>query len=91
MTNQAALIPTSGPHTHVTPANGEFFTLEEAQGIVDGYVEVVKLVGDNFMLVDEDAMLKQKPANDFAAILAHTPIAGVALVGDRKIMKGVLE
>lgn len=88
MPNHAILIRPSGSELPTTPANGKAFTLEEAQGIVGGYVARVYLRDGRIMLCDEDGLLKHLPKNEVACQLAQALIVGDALVGDRDVMKG---
>ena len=55
----------------VQPKNGEKISLEEAQALVDGYVELVHLEDDNILLCDEEGLLKNKPINTLATIQAR--------------------
>lgn len=55
----------------VQPKNGEKISLEEAQALVDGYVELVHLNDDNILLCDEEGLLKHKPINTLATIQAR--------------------
>lgn len=55
----------------VQPKNGEKISLEEAQVLVDGYVELIHLDGDNILLCDEEGLLKNKPINTLATIQAR--------------------
>lgn len=55
----------------VQPKNGEKLSLEEAQALVDGYVELIHLDGDNILLCDEEGLLKNKPINTLATIQAR--------------------
>lgn len=55
----------------VQPKNGEKISLEEAQALVDGYVELIHLDGDNILLCDEEGLLKNKPINTLATIQAR--------------------
>jgi len=41
----------------VTPANGVHWTLEELQGFVGGYIEVVRTTDLKFMVVNEEGKL----------------------------------
>lgn len=50
--------------------DGKKFSLEEAQALVDGYVELVHLDDDNILLCDEEGLLKHKPINTLATIQA---------------------
>lgn len=54
----------------VHPKNGEKISLEEAQALVGGYVELVHLDDDNILLCDEEGLLKHKPINTLATIQA---------------------
>ena len=55
----------------VQPKNGEKISLEEVQALVDGYVELIHLDGDNILLCDEEGLLKNKPINTLATIQAR--------------------
>lgn len=50
----------------VVPNDGKKFSLEEAQAIVDGYVELIHLEGDDILLCDEEGLIKNKPVNIMA-------------------------
>lgn len=50
----------------VQPKNGKKISLEEAQALVDGYVELVHLDGDNILLCDGDGVLRFKRINTLA-------------------------
>lgn len=70
--------------TDTQPANGKKFTLEEMQGYVGGYVEVVRkspcFEKGMVLLVNEDAALMgNAPYNPLASNLACTAIYGIAL------------
>ena len=54
----------------VQPQNGEVFTLEEAQAMVGGYIEVVHLEGDDILVCDEEGRLKDKERNELATFRA---------------------
>lgn len=54
----------------VQPKNGKAFTLEEAQFMVGGYIEVVHLDGDNILVCDEEGRLKDKERNEMATFNA---------------------
>lgn len=58
-------------------------TLEEAQKVVGGYVELVDLyeIGEGCLLVDEEGKLKRKPINELATKLYNKLFNGV-IVGD---------
>lgn len=50
----------------VQPKNGEKISLEEAQALVGGYVELVHFDGDNILLCDGDGVLMFKRINTLA-------------------------
>ena len=50
----------------VQPKNGVKISLEEAQALVDGYVELIHLDGDNILLCDGDGVLRFKRINTLA-------------------------
>lgn len=69
--------------TEVKPSDGRKFTLEEAQSMVGGYVEVVYLKNKKIALVDEDGRLKNKPKNTVATLRAmRYGYVGFPFVGD---------
>lgn len=54
----------------VQPKDGKKFTLNETQSLVGGWVEMVHLEGDNILLCDEEGLLKEKPVNQEASVMA---------------------
>lgn len=54
-----------------TPENGKQFTLEEMQGIVGGYIQIINLGNGNVMVINEDGKLLNLPKNAHATIIAH--------------------
>lgn len=77
------LIPTKAYHisvdgsiTEIAPENGTDFSLEEAQAHVGGYIEVVRLTGEQIMIVNEDGKFN-KSYNPIASGIAdlHNAIA----------------
>lgn len=57
--------------------------LKALQHAVDGYIETITLRGGAVMIVDEEGMLKEKPLNPIAGLIAGTMIYGVALIVGR--------
>ena len=55
-------------------------SLQEAQAIVGGYVEIVIDNGDMQLLVNEEGLLKDLPLNQEASLMAGRPLVGPALV-----------
>lgn len=64
----------------VHPKQPPHFTLEELQGVVGGYIEIVRLPHNNFMVVDEEGNLKGKPLNITASKIVGQPIVGDVIV-----------
>ena len=64
----ATLIPPTGKETEVHPANGESFTLEEMQGFVGGYVQVITLPDGRCLLMDEEGKMKGQSYNMSATL-----------------------
>jgi hypothetical protein len=88
----ATLFKTDGTQTEVSPKNGRKFTLEELQGYVEGFIEVVRTHDGRLMVIDEEGKLKGKPYNRGATHLyecgSRDPIVGDAIIGTRKEMSG---
>ncbi len=56
--------------SHIIPQNGRDFVLEEVQKYVDGYIEVIRLAGNQIMIVNEDGKF-YKGCNQIATAIAH--------------------
>lgn len=54
--------------------------LRALQHAVDGYIETIGLRDGGVMIVDEEGMLKGKPQNSLAGLVAGTMIYGTALI-----------
>lgn len=63
-------------------------TLEEAQAIVGGYVQLLELPDGSQMLVDEDGIAKEKEVNSVASVMTHGLYRG-AILGDVLILSGL--
>jgi len=74
----ATIYRTDGSTDTVTPET-ESFTLHEAQAIIGGLLEIVRLEED-FLIVDEEGLLKGLPINPQATMLAKRMIVGTALL-----------
>jgi len=57
----STLYKTDGRTQDVRPANGVHWTLEELQGFVGGYIEVVRTVDGRFMVINELSKILQPP------------------------------
>jgi len=90
----ALLIQSDSTTQHVTPANGEHFTLEEMQQHVGGYIEVVRLGDGTVLIVNEDGKPQGQPRNEFATRIfqarvgRHDHIVGNVLRCDEKTAGG---
>jgi hypothetical protein len=80
--------PDSTEPEAVEPANGTDFTLKEAQGLVGGYVELIRLDEDHILLVDEDGRRKRLPVNETAAKVANGyPLVGNVLLAHESMFR----
>lgn len=62
----AKLYKTNGEIVEVEPKNGSDFSLEELQSFVGGYIEVIPLIDNEFMVVNEEGKLRNLPYNSTA-------------------------
>lgn len=83
----AHLMLPDGKIVNVKPAGGRYFTLEEMQQAVGGYIEMVHLPSGRVLVVNEEGLLKGLPENPRASMLWQTEfgvangnIVGAALV-----------
>lgn len=67
---EATIIHTDGSEEKVVPANGNDFSLEEAQKIVGGYIEVVNLTDGNILVCNEEGKLMSMENNPKATEIA---------------------
>jgi hypothetical protein len=94
----ATLLRSDGTCADVRPEVPPRFTLEEAQGMVGGYVQVQVVWHkgrERFMLMDEEGKLKHKSVNEQATAVYNStprwcfdPIVGDVLVVDEDEMFG---
>jgi hypothetical protein len=80
---EALLSETRSHETKVTTMVDTKPTLEEAQKLVGGYVEIVDLVDGSQMLVNEEGLLQNQTLN-----MEASSIAGRHIVGDAIILVG---
>lgn len=94
--NSAKLYCHSGEVREISPLNGSEFTLEELQGFVGGYIEIVSLDDDTIMCVNEDGkFLSSCQPNRLATEIAHSHnaimeedyICGCALVCPARMIR----
>lgn len=65
----AKIIYASGLVKEVKPANGKWFTLEEKQRIVGGYIEIIPTREGNWLVINEEGKLNHLPVNKEATLL----------------------
>lgn len=81
----AILIKTDGSVSQFFPRNGRRFSLEEAQGLVGGYIQVITLPANCILIVNEEGKLQGLPYNQSATAIAYGSYAissGDCIVGD---------
>lgn len=82
----ACIVKTDGSITELKPLNGTDFTLEEMQGVVGGYIEVVGTMDESrVMVLNEEGKLKKLPLNSKAT--AIYPNLADIIVGDVLVCK----
>jgi hypothetical protein len=89
------LIKPDGKKVEVSPKNGEDFSLEELQGYVEGYIQIVNLSKSEVLVINEEGKLKNLPLNKEAtfickfrnAIFANDCIVGNALLCHKSLIK----
>jgi hypothetical protein len=57
----ALLIEPTGRTKEIRPGNGSHWTLEELQGLVGGYIEVVRTIDGGFMVINEHGKVLDPP------------------------------
>ena len=62
-TKSAKIIYTDKEAEDYTPKNGKTFELEELQGIVGGWIEIVRLKDGRIIVIDEEGKSKDKAVN----------------------------
>lgn len=76
----AKWIKTNGETIDVKPKNGTDYSLEELQGFVGGYIEIVRIDDERLMVVNEEGKLNDLPINSIATYMARELIVGDVLV-----------
>lgn len=68
-------------YMEVTPRHGTRFTLEEVQGYVGGYAQIVaRGPAGEVMYADADGRVKGLPRNNQASSIAQKEIVGTVLI-----------
>lgn len=65
------LIKTDGSQSEVSPKDGQRFGLEELQGYVGGYIEIINLTANKALVINEEGKLFDLPLNQKATALAQ--------------------
>lgn len=78
----ATLIKHTGEVSQVTPNNGKTFSLEELQGFVGGYIELIKLHDGKLMFLNEEGKLKDDLKNKLNKTATLLLIDAGGLPGD---------
>ena len=76
----ATLLYADGHKETVNPKNGKTFELEELQGFVHGYIEIVHVGSDQLLVVDDEGLFNPLLPNLNASAIAGTMIVGDALL-----------
>ena len=84
---ESILYKTDGKQQVVAPSNGTDFSLEEFQGFVGGYIEIVRFSNSRVMVVNEEGKIYSLPQNVLATEIIQRAgrrdiIVGNALVCD---------
>lgn len=79
----AKWIKANGETIEVNPKNGTDYSLEELQGFVGGYIEIVRMDDEHFMVVNEEGKVYGLPINMTASML----IMSDTIVGDVLVCK----
>ncbi len=77
---QPFLIKPDGEKQEVNPKNGTDFSLEELQGFVGGYIQILHIGRCELMVINEEGKLKNLPLNRDATAIAN--LRGRLLEGD---------
>jgi hypothetical protein len=81
-----------GAIQEVKPATGRVFTLRELQGMVGGYIEIVKTHTGDYMVVNEHGKLHGLPPNHAATERyqygRHDPVVGDVLIATWEELEG---
>jgi hypothetical protein len=83
----AQIIKVSGEIVEIKPENGKELSLEQLQGSVEGYIELVPMMnpmyGDKVMFCNEDGIRLNKSFNPNASNIAGQRILGNAILCDK--------
>ena len=77
----AKIYRVNGTVENIEPVNKTDFSLEELQKIVGGYIEVVPVFKNKYIVVDEEGRMKNYKHNETASRLVFGQVNG-DIVGD---------
>jgi len=80
-------IRVDGTSVEVEPQNGSYFTLEELQKFVEGYIEVVYLPEQEIMVLNEEGKVNGLDVNEEATMIAQKAGLNDIIVGNVLIIK----
>ena len=83
----AKLLKTNGTQVQISPQNESKFTLEELQGYVGGYIQIVSINASDIMIVNEEGKIYNKPYNKIATQIFYNSTSNRSdyIVGDAVI------
>jgi hypothetical protein len=93
MQKPSLLITAKDELKHTPPANGKAYTLEEMQGLVGGYVQILETPLGHLMVMDEEGKFKKKPYNMAATTIMRSVlgrgdyVAGDVIYCDRSMVE----
>lgn len=76
------LYTTDGERRKVTPSNGTDFSLEELQGFVGGYIEIIRLGANKVMVINEEGKMRNLPLNIKATVTIQLHGRNDVIVGN---------
>lgn len=80
-------IKSTGEETEITPKNGKYFSLEEMQEYVDGWIEMIWLPNNQVMIVNEEGLLNNLPLNAKASKICEYQVVGNVVICSRDMIK----
>lgn len=82
---RATIFQVDGTRREVKPADGQYFSLEEMQQIVGGFIQILPLNGEMYLVVNENGKIQHPPlpVNPSATLFTRNLIAhDDMIVGD---------
>lgn len=76
----AQLYKTNKDILSVEPKDGKIFSLEELQSFVNGYIEIIMIGYEKFMIINEEGCINGMPLNENASSLVGGFIFGDVLI-----------